>query len=102
MMVIAEVTVVPIGTGEPGLSEYVADCHKVLQEQEKVEYELTPMGTVMQGELEDILSLIEKLHEVPFAEGAPRVSTQVKIDERRDKEGNMNQKLKSVEDKLQS
>ncbi len=99
-MVIAEVSVVPIGTGDASLSKYVADCHKVLQKQEKVEYELTPMGTVMQGELEDILNLIEKLHEVPFAEGAPRVSTQVKIDERRDKEGEMKQKLKSVRTKL--
>ena len=101
-MVIAEVSVVPIGTGDASLSKYVADCHEILQDQDKVEYELTSMGTVMQGELRDILNLIEKLHDVPFAAGAPRVSTQVKIDERRDKDGDMKQKLKSVQDKLQA
>ncbi len=99
-MVIAEISVVPIGTGEPGLSEYVAGCHEILKNQDEVEFELTPMGTILQGEMTAVLKLVEKLHQAPFAEGAERVSTQIKIDERRDKDGSMKQKLKSVEEKL--
>ena len=40
------------------------------------------------------------MHEVPFEKGALRVSTMVKIDDRRDKPASMHQKVKSVEDKL--
>ncbi len=99
-MVIAEVTVVPIGTESASISSYVAECHELLQEQDRVEYELTPMGTVLEGKLSDILDLVEKLHEVPFASGAPRVSTTLKIDERTDREANREQKIESVQNKL--
>ena len=40
------------------------------------------------------------MHEVPFANGAARVSTTLTIDDRRDKQGTMEQKLLSVEEKL--
>ena len=99
-MAIAEVTVVPLGTKETSLSNYVADCHKVLKEQDKVDYELTPMGTILEGNINEIFDIVKKLHEVPFGEGAKRVSTNLKIDDRRDKKGSMKQKINSVNDKL--
>ena len=99
-MAIAEVTVVPLGTEDTGLSEYVADCQDVLAKEESIEYQLTPMGTIIEGELDDILVAIRKIHEVPFVNGAERVTTNIKIDDRRDKEASMNQKLNSVENKL--
>ena len=99
-MAIAEVTVVPLGTKETSLSNYVADCHEVLKDQEKVDYELTPMGTILEGNINEIFDIVKKLHEVPFGEGAKRVSTNLKIDDRRDKRGSMKQKINSVNDKL--
>ncbi|MGM0437028.1 MAG: MTH1187 family thiamine-binding protein [Bacillota bacterium] len=99
-MAIAEVTVFPLGTKETSLSKYVAGCHKVLKKQEKVEYELTPMGTILEGNINEIFDIVKKLHEVPFGEGAKRVSTNLKIDDRRDKKGSMKQKINSVNDKL--
>ena len=98
-MPIAEVTVVPLGTENTSLSKYVANCHKVLAEEENIEYELTPMGTILEGELEAIFKVVEKMHQVPFNEGAKRVSTTLKIDDRRDKEASMKQKLDSVSKK---
>jgi uncharacterized protein (TIGR00106 family) len=100
-MAIAEVTVVPLGTETTSLSSYVAKCQDVLAEDEEIEYELTPMGTIIEGELSHLLKVIEKLHEVPFKEGAGRVTTNVKIDDRRDKEASRAQKLKSVQDKVE-
>ena len=99
-MAIAELTVVPLGTKETSLSNYVAGCHQVLKEQDKVEYQLTPMGTILEGDLEDIFAITRKMHEVPFENGALRVTTSLKIDDRRDKKGSMKQKLASVESKL--
>jgi len=100
-LAVVEISIVPLGTGTTSLSPYVAACEKVLQENsEGLKYELTAMGTIIEGDLDKILKLIRKLHEVPFENGALRVSTSIKIDDRRDKQGTIEQKIKSVEDKL--
>ncbi|MCK8823761.1 MTH1187 family thiamine-binding protein [Fuchsiella alkaliacetigena] len=99
-MAIVEVTVVPLGTEDTSLSEYVADCQQVLAAEEEIEYQLTPMGTIIEGDLDEVLAVVRKLHEVPFQSGAKRVSTSVKIDDRRDRKGSMKQKVSSVENKL--
>lgn len=99
-MAIVEVTIVPLGTEDTSVSKYVAKCHEVLKEQEEIKHMLTPMGTVLEGDLDKILSLIRKMHEIPFGEGAKRVSTQIKIDDRRDKNSSMEGKINSVKNKL--
>jgi len=99
-MAIVQLTIVPIGSASPSVSKYVAACHKVLDNYETLKYQLTPMSTCIEGDLDLILEAVRKMHEVPFAEGAQRVSTSIKIDDRRDKIGTMAQKLKAVEDKL--
>ena len=51
-MAIAQVSVAPVGTGTTSLSEYVALALKVLDAQTSVKYRLTPMGTVLEGDLD--------------------------------------------------
>lgn len=99
-MAIAEVTVIPIGTGSTSLSAYVAEMQHVLERQEGIVFELTSMGTIIEGPLNHIFSAINALHEAPFQQGAQRVSTSVKIDDRRDKPSSSEQKLRSVKEKL--
>lgn len=99
-MAIVEFTIVPLGTKDTSLSKYVADCHKVLEGEKNIKYQLTPMGTIVEGDLDMILAIIRKMHEVPFNNGALRVSTSIKIDDRRDKESSMDRKVKSVKEKL--
>ena len=94
--VVAEITVVPLGTGSASVSEYVAACLDVLAREKALTYRLTPMGTILEGSLEDILGVTRKMHEVPFLKGAVRVATTLKIDDRRDKKLSMEGKLKSV------
>jgi uncharacterized protein (TIGR00106 family) len=60
------------------------------------------MSTIIEGELDVLLDVIRRMHEVPFENGAMRVSTSITIDDRRDKEGTMEQKLRSVEEKSKS
>jgi len=98
-MAIMEISVVPIGTKETTLSSYVADCLRVLK-QEKVHYELTAMGTNIEGDLKDLIKIALKMHEVPFKKGAPRVLTTLKIDDRRDKRGTLVGKKKAVQSRL--
>ena len=99
--VIVEVTVVPLGTGSTSLSSYVADVERVLRKHTEVKTLLTPMSSILEGNLDDIFAIIREIHEVPFASGARRVSTRISIDDRRDKTASMGAKLESVESKLE-
>ena len=73
-MAIMEITVVPMGIKGTSLSAYVAGCLDVLK-REKVKYELTAMGTNIEGNLKDLIRIALKMHAVPFKKGAPRVTT---------------------------
>lgn len=99
-MAIVDVTIVPLGTGSTSLSKYVANCHRVLNDYPQLKWQLNPGSTTIEGDLPLILEVVQKMHEVPFTEGALRVSTHVKIDDRRDKKGSIDQKVQSVREKL--
>ena len=100
-MAILEISVVPIGTGDTSLSAYVADCLRVLKKA-KVRYELSSMGTNVEGNLKDLLKIAVAMHQVPFKKGARRVVTTMKIDDRRDKKGTLEGKKKAVLKKLRA
>jgi uncharacterized protein (TIGR00106 family) len=98
-MAILEISVVPIGTKNTSVSSYVADCVRILKK-EKLSYELTSMGTNIEGDLRDLLRIALKMHQAPFKKGALRVLTTLKIDDRRDKKGTLSGKKRSVQKKL--
>ncbi|WP_066154529.1 MTH1187 family thiamine-binding protein [Halalkalibacter krulwichiae] len=97
-MAIVDITVIPIGTETPSVSKYVAEIQQVLKTYEgKVTYKLTPMSTLIEGELSDLWEVIQVIHEVPFKHGLERVATNIRIDDRRDKKATMSGKLEAVE-----
>jgi uncharacterized protein (TIGR00106 family) len=98
-MPVVFLTITPLGTGTPSVSRYVAGCERILRDS-GLKHELTAMGTIIEGDLDAVLSVIRRMHESPFAEGAARVSTFIKIDDRRDKEHTIAGKMKSVREKL--
>ncbi len=98
-MAVVFVSITPLGTGTPSVSRYVAGVERILQGT-KLKSQLTAMGTIIEGDLDEILAVIREMHEHPFAQGAVRVSTLVKIDDRRDKEHTIASKMRSVEEKL--
>ena len=99
-MTIVEVSVVPLGTRTPSVSQYVARAIKIVEQEKDIRYALTPMGTIMEGDLDRILTVAKKMHETVFDEDIARVVTTIKIDDRRDKPQTMNGKLESVKEKL--
>jgi uncharacterized protein (TIGR00106 family) len=99
-MVMAEVSIVPLGTKSPSVSEYVARALGVLEKEPDIKYELTPMGTVIEGDLEKILNAVRKMHNSVFSDEVTRVVTTIKIDDRRDKALSMHGKIESVQKKL--
>jgi uncharacterized protein (TIGR00106 family) len=55
------------------------------------------MGTSLEGSTADILALVGELHAVPFEMGIPRVYSILKLDERRDREQTLEDKVASVQ-----
>jgi len=99
-MAIAEVSVVPLGTKTPSVSQYVARAVKVLEQEKDIKYEMTAMGTIIEGDLGRILAVVKKMHKGTFGEGVARVITTVEIDDRRDKAQGMKEKLDSLKKKV--
>lgn len=99
-MAMMEISVVPLGTGHPSVSKFVAGAVSLLKNEPGIRYELTAMGTIIEGDLEKLLELAQRMHLSAFAAGAPRVVTTVRLDERRDKPLTIEGKIKAVKDKL--
>ncbi len=98
-MAVVFLSITPLGTGTPSVSKYVAGVERILRSS-GLGHQLTAMGTIIEGDLDAILKVVRQMHEHPFSEGAVRVSTFIKIDDRRDKEHTIAGKIRSVEEKL--
>ncbi len=96
-MATAEITVLALGRPDPSASAYIAEIQRRLAAQDRVRWELHAMGTSLEGSTADILALVGELHAVPFELGLPRVYTVLKLDERRDKEQTLDDKVRSVQ-----
>ena len=94
---LAEFSVVPIGSGE-SVSEYVAECIKIVRKS-GVRYALTPMATVMEGDLVEVMEVILQCHQ-RVLEMSDRVITSITIDDRKGVMDAMTQKIRSVEERL--
>ena len=98
--VIVEIKVYPIGSGTASVSRIVADCIKLLEKMTDINYQVTPMATIVEGPLDRILELVKEMHELPFSQGIQRVVTSISIDDRRDKPITMESKVKAVIEKI--
>jgi uncharacterized protein (TIGR00106 family) len=98
MKVIADLCVVPLGVGV-SVSEYVAACEKVLKEA-GLKTQLHAYGTNIEGEWDEVFAAIKKCHEKVHQMGAPRISTTLKFGTRTDRAQTMEEKVKSVENRL--
>ncbi|PXF53480.1 MAG: hypothetical protein C4B57_09355 [Deltaproteobacteria bacterium] len=98
-MALMDINVSPLGTGSTSVGEFVVNIQRLLAEHE-LPYELTDMGTIIEGDIDQLLAAAKALHESTFSHGAKRVYTVIKIDDRRDKEVHLGQKTRSVKERL--
>ena len=82
-MALMQITIIPMGTATPSVGQYVAGVAQMLREK-GVEHEVNDMGTVIQGEADELLALAREIHAYPFSQGAQRVVTHIVLDERTD------------------
>ncbi|MFH1573373.1 MAG: MTH1187 family thiamine-binding protein [Acidobacteriota bacterium] len=98
MKVILDLCVVPLGVGV-SLSRYIAVCEQVLA-QAPVKTQLHAYGTNIEGDWEDVMGAVRKCHEALHQMGVPRISTTIKLGTRTDRNQTMQDKVRSVEEKL--
>jgi uncharacterized protein (TIGR00106 family) len=99
-MAMIDISVVPVGTQSPSVSQYVAGAVRILQDEPGIKYELTAMNTIIEGDLEHLLALAQKMHQSAFKAGVKRVVTTIRIDDRRDKPLTIAGKIAAVKEKL--
>jgi uncharacterized protein (TIGR00106 family) len=97
----ADLTVIALGRAEASASAYIAEIQRRLAAQDRVRYEMHAMGTSLEGTTADILAVFGELHAVPFEMGIPRVYSILKLDERRDREQTLADKVESVRRRLE-
>lgn len=98
MQVMVDLCVVPLGVGV-SVSSYVALCQRVLQDA-GLKFSLHAYGTNIEGEYDRVFAAIRRCHEEIHAAGAPRITTTIKLGSRIDREQSMEDKLRSVQEKL--
>lgn len=98
MKVIADLCVVPLGVGV-SVSKYVVACEKVFKEA-GLKTRLHAYGTNVEGEWDDVMAAVKRCHELVHDMGAPRISSSMRFGTRTDRTQNMQEKIDSVENKL--
>jgi len=98
MKVLIDVSIVPLGVGL-SLSSYVAACERVFAEA-GLKTALHAYGTNVEGEWDEVFGAVRKCHEMLHAMGAPRISTNMRVCTRTDREQTMEEKVRSVTEKL--
>ena len=95
-MAVVEFSVIPVGTGSPSVGDWVVKIQRMVRDS-GIKHRLTPMSTILEGDLSEILNLIKKTHESTLASGVPRALTSITIDDRTDKPLTMQGKVQRVE-----
>lgn len=92
-----------MGTSSTSASFYIAKAIESIENIDGVRYQINPMGTVLESEsIEKIYTAAKKMMEVVHNLGVNRVEVIIKIDSRKDKQSNLEEKLESVKKHLNS
>ena len=98
MKVLVDLSIVPIGVGV-SLSFYIAACEKVLKDA-GLKTALHAYGTNIEGEWDAVFAAVKCCHEVLHGMGVPRVSATLRVGTRVDREQSLEDKVRSVEEKM--
>lgn len=98
MHVIADVCIIPIGIGV-SVSKEIAACERILREA-GLNPKLHAYGTNVEGEWDAVFGAIRLCHEALHEAGVPRISTNMRFGTRTDRAQSMDDKVRSVNEKL--
>jgi uncharacterized protein (TIGR00106 family) len=96
-MVLLEFSMSPLGKGE-SVGKYVARSLEIV-DQSRVDYRLNPMGTVLEGEWDDVFGVVKQCY-ARMKKDCNRISCSIKVDYRKGAKGRLGGKVMSVEKRL--
>lgn len=96
-MVLLEFSMSPLGKGE-SVGKYVARSLDII-EKSGVEYRLNPMGTVLEGEWDEVFDVVRKCYN-RMRKDCARISCTIKVDYRKGHKGRLGGKVASIEKRL--
>lgn len=96
-MVLLEFSMSPLDKGV-SLSPYVARSLDII-DKSGLPYQLTPMGTIVEGEWDQVMALVTACFE-RMSQDCDRISTSIRIDYRAGKSGRLKSKIQAVESRL--
>jgi len=96
-MYLMEFSMSPLSKGE-SVSQYVARSLEIV-EKSGLDYRLHAMGTVVEGELDEVLDVMRQCFQAMAAD-CDRITCTAKFDYRQGRQGRLESKVASVEQKL--
>ena len=93
-MVLLEFAMAPAGQGE-SMSRHVARIVDLI-DRSGVAYQLTPMGTILEGDWEEVMSVVTDCFRALQAD-CPRISMNMKVDYRAGSDSRLRSKIDAVE-----
>ena len=100
MNVLVDICVVPLGVGV-SVSKYVVECQKIFTAA-GLNHQMHSYGTNVEGEWDDVMAAIKQCHEKLHDMGAPRIGSTIRLGTRIDREQTMQDKIDSVNAKINS
>ena len=94
---LAEFSIIPIGGGS-SIGDQLAEVLKTV-DASGLPYKVNPMGTVVEGEWDEVMNLIKKCHKIVM-KSEDRVLTTISIDDRKGKPNRIEEKVKSIERRI--
>jgi len=91
---LAQISITPVGTGEE-TKELIAKTLTIIKDSE-LDYQLTSMGTIIEGEWDEVIALAKKCHD-ELKQYADRLSTNILIDDRKDLKNRLKGNVLDVE-----
>lgn len=94
---LVEFSIVPVGTGS-SIGDQLAGVLKLV-DASGLPYKVNPMGTVIEGEWDEVIKLIKQCHEAVMKTGE-RALTTISIDDRKGRPNRIDEKVKSIEKRI--
>ena len=94
---LVQLSIIPIGVGS-SIGGQLAEVLKII-DSSGLPYKVNPMGTVIEGEWDEVMRLIKKCHRAIMKKGE-RALTTIVIDDRKGKPKRIEEKVKSIERRL--
>ena len=95
---ISQFTLIPLGTKTDSLSKTLAKAMEHIVES-GLDYKVGPMGTTVQGDWYQIMNLINRCRKT-LLKDCDRVSIQISVDDRKDAQDPIREKVRSLEKKM--